>query len=81
MSDSKELIAELRNPEEAHPGNFDTPERANALLACLCQKAADALERMEAERDELLAALELMKRDKWHWEEIRDAAIARVKGK
>ena len=40
----------------------------------------DRIEELEKQRGELLGALELMKRDKWHWEEIRDKAIARVKG-
>jgi hypothetical protein len=34
----------LNNPEEHYPGNFDTPERANALLTGLCQEAATAIE-------------------------------------
>ena len=36
----------LNNPEEHYPGNFDTPERANALLTGLCQDAANEIERL-----------------------------------
>ena len=36
----------LNNPEEHYPGNFDTPERANALLTGLCQDAAIEIERL-----------------------------------
>lgn len=34
----------LNNPEEHYPGNFDTPQRANALLTGLCQDAANEIE-------------------------------------
>ena len=34
----------LNNPEEHYPGNFDTPERAVALLTGLCQDAATEIE-------------------------------------
>lgn len=37
------LIAQLKDPEIHFPGNFDTVKRANAMLMCLCQEAADAL--------------------------------------
>ena len=36
----------LNNPEEHYPGNFDTPQRANALLTGLCQDAATEIERL-----------------------------------
>jgi hypothetical protein len=36
----------LNNPEEHYPGNFDTPERANALLTGLCQDAATEIDRL-----------------------------------
>jgi hypothetical protein len=42
----KKLIEILNDPEFYCPNNFDTPERANALLAALCQQAADALQQL-----------------------------------
>ena len=39
------LTEVLNNPEEHYPGNFDTPQRANALLTGLCQDAAIEIER------------------------------------
>jgi DNA-directed RNA polymerase subunit RPC12/RpoP len=39
----------LNNPEEHYPGNFDTPQRANAVLTGLCQDAATEIERLQAE--------------------------------
>ena len=44
-----DLIKILNNPEEHYPGNFDTPQRANALLTGLCQDAAKEIERLNAE--------------------------------
>ena len=38
------LINQLREPELHYPGNFNTVHRANAILMCMCQDAADALE-------------------------------------
>jgi hypothetical protein len=42
----KRLTELLNNPEEHYPGNFDTPQRANALLTGLCQDAATEIERL-----------------------------------
>jgi hypothetical protein len=50
----------LNNPEEHYPGNFDTPQRAVALLTCLCQDAAIEIERLNK-------AL--------HWEQNRSGRI------
>jgi hypothetical protein len=44
-----ELTELLNNPEEHYPGNFDTPERANALLTGLCQDAANEIAKLQAE--------------------------------
>jgi hypothetical protein len=44
-----DLTKILNNPEEHYPGNFDTPQRANALLTGLCQDAAIEIERLNAE--------------------------------
>lgn len=40
------LTEVLNNPEEHYPGNFDTPQRANALLTGLCQDAATEIDRL-----------------------------------
>jgi hypothetical protein len=39
----------LNNPEDYYPGNFDTPQRANALLTGLCQDAANEIAKLQAE--------------------------------
>jgi hypothetical protein len=41
-----ELTKILNNPEEHYPGNFDTPQRANAVLTGLCQDAATEIDRL-----------------------------------
>lgn len=59
MSD---LVQRLNEPEEYYPGNFDTVKRANAMLSCLCQEAANALEAKDKEisflKNELADALD-----------------------
>jgi hypothetical protein len=51
-----ELTKILNNPEEHYPGNFDTPQRANALLTGLCQDAATEIERLNRVNAELVEA-------------------------
>ena len=41
-----DLIDILEDPEDAYPGNFDTPQRANALLFGLCQGAAEEIRKL-----------------------------------
>jgi len=56
-----DLTKILNNPEEHYPGNFDTPQRANALLTGLCQDAAKEIERLNAEVERLKASIALDK--------------------
>jgi hypothetical protein len=44
----------LNNPEEHYPGNFDTPERANALLTGLCQDASAEINRLVSFNQQLM---------------------------
>jgi hypothetical protein len=55
MSDLTKI---LNNPEDYYPGNFDTPQRANALLTGLCQDAATEIERLNYEVDAIPAIKE-----------------------
>ena len=41
-----DIIERLKEPEEHYPGNFNTPKRANAMLSCLCQEAAEEIEQL-----------------------------------
>lgn len=41
-----ERIKEIAEQCYDYPGNFDTPQRANALLTGLCQDAATEIERL-----------------------------------
>jgi hypothetical protein len=83
-----DLIKILNNPEEHYPGNFDTPQRANALLTGLCQDAATEIERlnaevleqcringMSAEREDALAAEVERLNKALHWEQNRAGRI------
>jgi hypothetical protein len=49
QEENKRLTELLNNPEEHYPGNFDTPQRANALLTGLCQDAANEIAKLQAE--------------------------------
>jgi hypothetical protein len=53
-----ELTKILTNPEEHYPGNFDTPQRANALLTGLCQDAANEIAKLQYEVDAIPAIKE-----------------------
>lgn len=39
-----DIVERLKEPELHYPGNFRTPLRANAMLSCLCQEAAETIE-------------------------------------
>jgi len=56
-----DLTKILNNPEDHYPGNFDTPQRANAVLTGLCQDAANEIERLNAELTRLKASIALDK--------------------
>jgi uncharacterized small protein (DUF1192 family) len=56
-----DLTKILNNPEEHYPGNFDTPQRANALLTGLCQDAANEIAKLQAELTRLKASIALDK--------------------
>jgi hypothetical protein len=83
-----DLIKILNNPEEHYPGNFDTPQRANAVLTGLCQDAANEIERlnaevleqcringMGAEREDALAAENVRLNKALTWEQNRAGRI------
>lgn len=55
-----DIVDVLEDPEAAFPGNFSNAKRANALLLCLCQDAADEIRRLrksEPVQDELPAEI------------------------
>ena len=51
MSNEYDLVKVLNDPEDYYPGNFETPEKANAFLMCLCQEAADEIEKLKTKRE------------------------------
>jgi hypothetical protein len=81
MSDLTKI---LNNPEEHYPGNFDTPQRANALLTGLCQDAANEIAKLQYEVDAIpaikeerdaLAAENVRLNKALHWEQNRAGRI------
>ena len=55
----EDITTILDNPEKVYPGNFDTPQRANALLFGLCQEAAEEIKNLRGEIETLGAMYEL----------------------
>jgi hypothetical protein len=53
MSEEYDLVKVLNYPDDYYPGNFETVEKAAAFLLCLCQEAADKIEKLEATRKPL----------------------------
>jgi len=56
----EDITTILDDPEKMYPGNFDTPQRANAFLFGLCQEAAEEIKKLrtwvELTDEELLQA-------------------------
>jgi len=72
------LAAVLDAPEEHYPGNFDMPQRANAMLLCLAQEAAAELRRLnevETKYYELLYAVAV----KWEGESRHQTALRYIR--
>ena len=53
-----DIIEQLKDPDIHFPGNFDTPKRANAMLSCLCQEAAEEIEALRAEIEQMSIEVE-----------------------
>ena len=45
-ADEYDLVKILNDPEDYYPGNFETAEKAAAFLMCLCQEAADKIQKL-----------------------------------
>ena len=58
-----DIIERLKEPEAHYPGNFDTPKRANAMLSCLCQEAAEEIERLRGALADIINPIGAMRRD------------------
>ena len=55
----------LNNPEEHYPGNFDTPQRANALLTGLCQDASAEINRLVSFNQQLMDEVARLQKREW----------------
>ena len=72
MSD---IVEQLKEPESHYPGNFDTPKRANAMLSCLCQEAAETIESLRQQLAEKDAEIEQLKSKAIEHEVKHDVAV------
>lgn len=48
-----DIVDELNDPEKYYPGNFSTPERANAYYSGICQEAAEEIKKLRKTIEEL----------------------------
>ena len=77
----QDLAVVLYDPEKVFPGNFDTAERANALLFGLCQEAADEIRRLRANVQTLDAMFVLASSQRDELMDQQRAQIAAMRGR
>jgi hypothetical protein len=76
-----DIVDILNDPEKVYPGNFDTAERANALLFGLCQEAADEIRKLRANVQTLDAMFMLASRQRDELMDQQRAQIADMRGR
>ena len=77
----QDIVDILNDPEKAYPGNFNTPERANALLFGLCQEAADEIRKLRANVQTLDAMFMLASQQRDELMDQQRAQIAAMRGR
>jgi hypothetical protein len=77
----QDIVDILNDPEKVYPGNFDTAERANALLFGLCQEAADEIRKLRANVQTLDAMFMLASRQRDELMDQQRAQIAAMRGR
>jgi hypothetical protein len=76
-----DIVTILDDPEKVYPGNFDTPQRANAFLFGLCQEAAEEIKKLRANIQTLDAMYEVAVKQRDYLVEQQRAEIAAMYGK
>jgi hypothetical protein len=77
----QDIVDILNDPEKVYPGNFDTTERANALLFGLCQEAADEIRKLRANVQTLDAMFVLASSQRDELMDQQRAQIAAMRGR
>lgn len=76
-----DIVTVLNDPEKVYPGNFDTPQRANALLFGLCQEAAGEIKKLRGEIETLYAMYEVVTKQRDYLMDQQSAQVAAMRGR
>ena len=76
-----DIVTVLNDPEKVYPGNFDTPQRANALLFGLCQEAAEEIKNLRGKIETLYAMYEVVTKQRDYLMDEQRAQVAAMRGK
>jgi hypothetical protein len=76
-----DIVTVLNDPEKVYPGNFDTPQRANALLFGLCQEAAEEIKNLRGKIETLYAMYELATKQRDYLMDEQRAQVAALRGR
>jgi hypothetical protein len=76
-----DIVTVLNDPEKVYPGNFDTPQRANALLFGLCQEAAEEIKNLRGKIETLYAMYELATKQRDYLMDQQRAQVAAMRGR
>ena len=76
-----DIVTVLNDPEKVYPGNFDTPQRANALLFGLCQEAAEEIKKLRGEIETLYAMYEGVTKQRDYLMDQERSQVAAMRGR
>ena len=76
-----DIVTVLNDPEKVYPGNFDTPQRANALLFGLCQEAAEEIKNLRGKIETLHAMYELATKQRDYLMDQQRAQVEAMRGR
>lgn len=76
-----DIVTVLNDPEKVYPGNFDTPQRANALLFGLCQEAAEEIKKLRGEIETLYAMYEVVTKQRDYLMDQERSQVAAMRGR
>jgi hypothetical protein len=76
-----DIITVLNDPEKVYPGNFDTPQRANALLFGLCQEAAEEIKKLRGHIETLGAMYDVVTKQRDYLMDQERSQIAAMRGR
>ncbi len=76
-----DIVTVLNDPEKVYPGNFDTPQRASAMLFGLCQEAAEEIKKLRGEIETLYAMYEVVTKQRDYLMDEQRAQVAAMRGR